>query len=77
MNGSLKSNAGDAAIYGGGVSSSRGDTPNANEALSSKMANPHNPDFIMKKPWYLGGNTRENGESTVPTLEHQYNSQGK
>mmetsp|Transcript_14803 Transcript_14803/g.40902 ORF Transcript_14803/g.40902 Transcript_14803/m.40902 type:complete len:611 (-) Transcript_14803:1830-3662(-) len=29
------------------------------------IINPHNPDFITKKPWYLGDNTDE------PTLDHQ------
>ena len=29
------------------------------------MVNPHNPEFITKKPWYLGDSTDE------PTLEHQ------
>ena len=29
-------------------------------------ANPHNPEFLTKKPWYLGGE-----EGQQPTLEHQ------
>eukprot|EP00519_Triparma_laevis_P007417 CAMPEP_0182508682 /NCGR_PEP_ID=MMETSP1321-20130603/25476_1 /TAXON_ID=91990 /ORGANISM="Bolidomonas sp., Strain RCC1657" /LENGTH=482 /DNA_ID=CAMNT_0024714795 /DNA_START=74 /DNA_END=1519 /DNA_ORIENTATION=- len=32
---------------------------------SGQMINPHNPEFITKKPWYLGG------DSTGPTLDHQ------
>jgi pre-mRNA-processing factor SLU7 len=31
---------------------------------SGKIINPHNPDFITKKPWYLG-------EDSGPTLDHQ------
>ena len=30
------------------------------------IVNPHNPEFLTKKPWYLGGE-----ESQEPTLEHQ------
>ena len=43
-------------------------TPAADGAAagqSSTMVNPHNPEFITKKPWYLGDSTDE------PTLEHQ------
>lgn len=31
---------------------------------SGKIINPHNPEFITKKPWYLG-------EDSGPTLDHQ------
>jgi hypothetical protein len=29
------------------------------------MINPHNPEFITKRPWYLGG------ADTGPSLDHQ------
>ena len=55
------------------------------------MANPHNPDFLTNKPWYLGGNTtttnttntnKEGGNNekegtSLLTLEHQYQNRGK
>ena len=56
----------------------------------TKMANPHNPDFLTNKPWYLGGNTtttnsnntnggriNEKEGTSLLTLEHQYNNRGK
>ncbi|ACI65401.1 predicted protein, partial [Phaeodactylum tricornutum CCAP 1055/1] len=39
------------------------------DAKTGSMINPHNPEFITKKPWYLGGNADQN--SNDPTLEHQ------
>jgi hypothetical protein len=35
------------------------------DASSGQIINPHNPEFLTKKPWYLGGDT------AAPTLEHQ------
>jgi len=37
----------------------------AMDVNSGQMINPHNPEFITKKPWYLGG------DSSGPTLDHQ------
>ena len=34
------------------------------DAAAPNMVNPHNPEFITKKPWYLG-------DSNEPTLDHQ------
>lgn len=33
---------------------------------TGSMINPHNPEFLTKRPWYLGG-----GESHGPSLSHQ------
>jgi pre-mRNA-processing factor SLU7 len=41
-----------------------GELPPETDEVTGKMINPHNPDFITKKPWYLG---QESG----PTLQHQ------
>lgn len=35
------------------------------DVKTGAMINPHNPDFITKRPWYLGGN------DTGPSLDHQ------
>ena len=35
------------------------------DVKTGAMINPHNPDFITKRPWYLGG------DDTGPSLEHQ------
>ena len=40
------------------------------DVKTGHMINPHNPDFITKRPWYLGG---EDG----PSLEHQVDPVGK
>ena len=34
------------------------------DAVSGKMINPHNPEYITKKPWYLG-------DDSGPSLHHQ------
>lgn len=34
---------------------------------TGKMLNPHNPEFLTKKPWYLSGDAAED----APTLDHQ------
>ena len=36
--------------------------------MTDKMINPHNPDFLTKKPWYL---SNEEAQAAEPTLEHQ------
>ena len=43
-----------------------GTAPPAMDVSSGKMINPHNPEFITKKPWYL----TEGGDGG-PTLDHQ------
>ncbi|KAL7556575.1 hypothetical protein ACA910_009091 [Epithemia clementina (nom. ined.)] len=40
-------------------------TAGGGDKSAPAMVNPHNPEFITKKPWYLGDSTDE------PTLEHQ------
>ncbi|GAX12620.1 pre-mRNA-processing factor SLU7 [Fistulifera solaris] len=35
---------------------------------TGQMINPHNPEFLTKKPWYLSAEAQE---SSAPTLEHQ------
>ncbi|KAL3926745.1 MAG: hypothetical protein SGBAC_013350 [Bacillariaceae sp.] len=35
------------------------------DVKTGAMINPHNPDFITKRPWYLGG------DDTGPSLDHQ------
>ena len=35
------------------------------DVKTGSMINPHNPEFITKRPWYLGGN------DTGPSLDHQ------
>ena len=37
----------------------------AMDIKTGQMINPHNPEFITKKPWYLGG------DNQGPTLDHQ------
>ena len=39
---------------------------NNNNAAKQMPINPHNPEFLTKKPWYLGGDNQ-----AEPTLEHQ------
>ena len=41
-----------------------GELPPEQDEVTGKMINPHNPDFITKKPWYLG---QDGGAS----LQHQ------
>ena len=43
--------------------------PPETDAKTGQMINPHNPEFITKKPWYLaeGGD----GGADGPTLDHQ------
>mmetsp|Transcript_23039 Transcript_23039/g.32457 ORF Transcript_23039/g.32457 Transcript_23039/m.32457 type:complete len:736 (+) Transcript_23039:369-2576(+) len=36
------------------------------DVKTGAMINPHNPEFITKRPWYLGG-----GEDHGPSLDHQ------
>lgn len=38
------------------------------DATTGKMINPHNPEFLTKKPWYL---SNDGAVSAEPTLEHQ------
>ena len=95
-----KSNPGN-PIYGGdGGNTPLATSTNTNTNLNNthtnshinltKMANPHNPDFLTNKPWYLGGNTtttttntnKEGGNNekegtSLLTLEHQYQNRGK
>jgi pre-mRNA-processing factor SLU7 len=35
------------------------------------MVNPHNPDFITKKPWYLSGGAQQDSVDQGPSIEHQ------
>ena len=42
-----------------------GQVPPEMDVKTGSMINPHNPEFITKKPWYLGGG--DDG----PTLDHQ------
>jgi hypothetical protein len=37
-------------------------------AISHRLINPHNPEFITKKPWYLSDGVACNNQ---PTLDHQ------
>lgn len=39
----------------------------ANGGNQGTLINPHNPEFLTKKPWYLTGD----GNSAAPTLDHQ------
>ena len=38
------------------------------DSKTGQMINPHNPEFLTKKPWYLSG---DGNTSAAPTLEHQ------
>jgi len=42
-----------------------GQAPPAVDSKTNAIINPHNPDFITKRPWYLGGGDEG------PSLEHQ------
>lgn len=44
-----------------------GSAPPEIDVNSGAMINPHNPEFITRKPWYLAGNDEDKG----PTLSHQ------
>ena len=43
------------------------DKPPEMDVKTGAMINPHNPEFITKKPWYLA----EGGGADGPTLDHQ------
>lgn len=40
------------------------------DVKTGNMINPHNPDFITKRPWYLGGD-QDNAGGAGPSLDHQ------
>ena len=42
-----------------------GQLPPEVDVKTGSMINPHNPEFITKRPWYLGGNDEG------PSLDHQ------
>jgi pre-mRNA-processing factor SLU7 len=44
-----------------------GAAPPAIDVKSGQMINPHNPEFITRKPWYL----TEGDDGAGPTLDHQ------
>jgi pre-mRNA-processing factor SLU7 len=42
------------------------------DVKTGNMINPHNPDFITKRPWYLGsGGDQDAGGGAGPSLDHQ------
>ena len=45
-----------------------GNAPPAVDVKTGAMINPHNPEFITKKPWYLA---EGDGSGQGPTLDHQ------
>lgn len=47
-----------------------GDIAPAIDVKTSQTINPHNPEFLTKKPWYLAGD-----DNAGPTLEHQTKEQ--
>ena len=47
-----------------------GTLPPATDSRTGQIINPHNPEFITKKPWYLQDNT-DNNNNNAPTLQHQ------
>lgn len=49
-----------------------GNAPPEVDVKTGAMINPHNPEFITKKPWYLAeGGDGAMGGSQGPTLDHQ------
>ena len=56
------------------VARASGQLPPEVDVNTGSMINPHNPEFITKKPWYLGGDSNNNGmnhNNSGPTLDHQ------
>jgi pre-mRNA-processing factor SLU7 len=51
-----------------------GNAPPEIDVKSGAMINPHNPEFITKKPWYLAEGTGGDGG---PTLDHQADQQDR
>ena len=47
-----------------------GAVPPAVDQSTGQIINPHNPEFLTKKPWYLSGDAGTTSASE-PTLEHQ------
>ena len=45
-----------------------GTLPPATDSITGQIINPHNPEFITKRPWYLQDNSNSNN---APTLQHQ------
>eukprot|EP00551_Chaetoceros_affinis_P014480 CAMPEP_0203699724 /NCGR_PEP_ID=MMETSP0091-20130426/28141_1 /ASSEMBLY_ACC=CAM_ASM_001089 /TAXON_ID=426623 /ORGANISM="Chaetoceros affinis, Strain CCMP159" /LENGTH=93 /DNA_ID=CAMNT_0050572689 /DNA_START=6 /DNA_END=283 /DNA_ORIENTATION=- len=45
-----------------------GQLPPEVDVKTGTMINPHNPEFITKRPWYLGGDAADG-----PSLDHQAN----
>ena len=49
-----------------------GNAPPEVDVKTGAMINPHNPEFITKKPWYLAeGGSGGGGGDSGPTLDHQ------
>merc|ERR1711862_397092 len=44
-----------------------GNAPPEMDVNTGAIINPHNPEFITRRPWYLSGNDEDKG----PTLSHQ------
>jgi len=45
-----------------------GQLPPQTDIKTGQIINPHNPEFITKRPWYLGGSANDG-----PSLDHQAN----
>ena len=48
-----------------------GNAPPEVDVKTGAMINPHNPEFITKKPWYLAEGGDGGGMGGGPTLDHQ------
>ena len=48
-----------------------GNAPPEVDVKTGAMINPHNPEFITKKPWYLAEGGSGGGGDSGPTLDHQ------
>jgi pre-mRNA-processing factor SLU7 len=47
----------------------------ATDVVTGQIINPHNPEFITKRPWYLQDNNHQGSNSNIdaPSLQHQTN----